>query len=63
MKRLEHKVALVTGGRTGIGRAVARRLSEEGARVFTAQRGADRNLKALWRTLPIQPHRHGSLLR
>ncbi len=41
MKRFEGKVALVTGGRTGIGHAVATRLSAEGARVFTAQRGID----------------------
>ncbi len=41
MKRFEGQVALITGGRSGIGRAVARRLHEEGARVFTAQRGVD----------------------
>lgn len=41
MRRFEGKVALVTGGRSGIGRAIAARLREEGARVFTAQRGAD----------------------
>ena len=41
MQRFENRVALVTGGRTGIGRAIARRLSAEGARVFTAQRGPD----------------------
>ena len=35
------KVALVTGGRSGIGQAIARRLGDEGARVFTAQRGPD----------------------
>jgi meso-butanediol dehydrogenase/(S,S)-butanediol dehydrogenase/diacetyl reductase len=41
MKRFQGKVALVTGGRSGIGRAIAARLRDEGARVFTAQRGAD----------------------
>lgn len=39
--RFEGKVALVTGGRSGIGRAIASRLRDEGARVFTAQRGED----------------------
>lgn len=47
MKRFEHKTALVTGGRSGIGRAIARRLSEEGARVFTAQRGLDREFEGI----------------
>lgn len=47
MKRFEGKVALVTGGRSGIGQATARRLRDEGARVFTAQRGEDREFAAI----------------
>ena len=41
MNRFQGKVALVTGGRSGIGKAIAVRLRSEGARVFTAQRNAD----------------------
>ncbi len=39
--RFQGKVAIVTGGRSGIGQAIAQRLRDEGAQVFTAQRGAD----------------------
>lgn len=41
IKRFENKVALVTGGRSGIGRAIAHRLRDEGATVITAQRSED----------------------
>ena len=47
MSRFAGQVALVTGGRSGIGQAIARRLSTEGARVFTAQRGDDSEFEAV----------------
>ncbi|MFC0273242.1 SDR family NAD(P)-dependent oxidoreductase [Metabacillus herbersteinensis] len=47
MKRFENKVALVTGGRSGIGRAIARRLRDEGATVITAQRGEDEDFESI----------------
>jgi NAD(P)-dependent dehydrogenase (short-subunit alcohol dehydrogenase family) len=41
MRRFEGKTALVTGGSSGIGRAVATRLAAEGAHVFITGRGKD----------------------
>jgi meso-butanediol dehydrogenase/(S,S)-butanediol dehydrogenase/diacetyl reductase len=47
VKRFENKVALVTGGRSGIGLAIAQRLRDEGARVFTAQRQASAEFETI----------------
>lgn len=41
MRRLEGKGALITGGATGIGRAISLRFAAEGARVILAQRNTD----------------------
>ena len=41
MGRLESKTALVTGASSGIGRAIAARFVEEGARVFATGRRQD----------------------
>lgn len=47
MTRFAGKVALVTGGRSGIGLACAERLAAEGARVYTAQRGRAENFETI----------------
>jgi NAD(P)-dependent dehydrogenase (short-subunit alcohol dehydrogenase family) len=47
MKRLEDKVAVVTGGNSGIGLATAKRLREEGARLVIVGRNLRRWRNAL----------------
>jgi len=47
MERFQNKVALVTGGRSGIGMAIAHRLKDEGALVFTAQRSKAQGFKSI----------------
>lgn len=46
MKELDNRVAVVTGGATGIGRAVAVRLAKDGARVAITGRAAPRLAEA-----------------
>jgi len=41
MQKLEGKVAIISGGSRGIGRAIALRLARDGARVVLSARGAD----------------------
>ena len=47
MMRFEGKTVLITGGRSGIGRATAERFADAGARVFTAQRGEDDQFESI----------------
>lgn len=53
------KVALITGARTGIGRAIAETLREEGCHVITAQRGRAEGFEAIQADLlnPSEPKR------
>ena len=47
MRRFENKIALITGGASGIGRATANRLAVEGAHVIIADNNADMANKAV----------------
>jgi len=53
MSLLKNKIAIVTGGSSGIGLATAKRFVEEGAYVFIAGRRQTRPSRRSARTPPV----------
>ncbi len=47
MKRLENKIAVITGGNSGIGRATAELFCREGAKVVIASRRQEKNMETV----------------
>ena len=56
------QVALVTGGRSGIGQACARNLASRGIQVFTAQRQDDPEFDSMSAPISPTPTPHARLL-
>ena len=54
--RLQDKVALITGGASGIGRAAALRFAQEGAKVMIADRNSALSAQTLAELHQITPH-------
>ena len=54
--RLQNKIALITGGASGIGRAAALRFAREGAKVMIADRNAALSAQTLAELHAITPH-------
>src|SRR5438132_5868251 len=62
-KRLAGKTAVVTGGATGIGQAIAAALAEEGCRVAIAGRSQEKLQKAAAAWKSQDPHKDPLLVR
>lgn len=60
MQRLAHKVAVITGGANGIGRAAALKFVNEGARVIIWDVNAEKGAATLAELNAIQPGNHFS---
>ena len=54
--RLQDKIALITGGASGIGRAAALRFAREGAKVMIADRNSALSVQTLSELREITPH-------